>query len=1423
MIDLALVLYKRNNLLFLKRFIFLLVLLLPLTSLAQISDVRFRHISNEQGLSNSTILCTFQDSRGFIWFGTRDGLNRYDGVKVTIYKNDPKNSYSISDNFIRCIFEDDRHNLWIGTTYGLNKFDPVTDRFTAYRHNAKYKNSIASDVVTGVNDAGNNSLWIATLGGGLDLLNLQNNQFKHFVNKKNDNGSLSCDSINYLYTDNHRNLWIATQNGLDLLNPNTLTFSTYNISGVKGMATNAVDCIAQDHSGNLWLGTASNGVVLYNPDTKATKLFCYEEKNTAGISSNFIVTILGDRKGNMWVGTMNRGLNLYNPKNNSFYKYYPKPENAGSLSNLTVSSIFEDNQGDLWIGTNRGGINLYTADIDKFKLYRQGIDKNSLSYSDVKAFCQDKTGRIWIGTDGGGVDLYDQKTDSFHHYNYKENDPNDLSSNAVQAIAEDASGGIWVGTWGAGIDLLNPQTGVFTSFKNNPKDKNSISSDFVQRMYCDSKGNFWVATYYGGLDLLDTKTHKFKRILKDPDGVTSFYGNNVVSIDEDNDGNVWFGTDDGGLNCYNLNTHRFSHYFTHTPKATDSRVLFTDSKGRFWVGQQGLYLFNKQTHTFNLFTTKAGLSTDFIKGMAEGRRHNLWISTSNGLTKLNPSTLECKQFNTFDGLQGMEFEANAYLKAKDGEIFFGGTKGMNTFYPENITSNKFIPPVYITDFQIFNKEINPGYKDSMLKKDISFTDTINLNYKQTSISFNFAALNYIVTRNNLYSYKLDGFDKDWVKAGMERKASYTNLSPGTYTFCVKASNNDGVWNKKGDEVTIIISPPFWDTLWFKLAGIVIALSIMYTAYHYRVNAIEKQKAVLEKLVEARTSEVVLKARELQLKSEELQDANKELYAQSEELLTQSENLQQLNVELMHQKQQEQAAREDAEKANQAKSVFLATMSHEIRTPMNGVIGMASLLSETSLDSEQQDYTNTIINSGENLLNVINDILDFSKIESGNMEVEHEDFNLRATVEEVMDLFAQKAAQQRIDLLYQLDKDVPLYIVGDSMRIKQILINLVNNAIKFTIKGEVFINVHLVKQSEDGKVEVGFSIKDTGIGIPEEKISRLFKAFSQVDSSTTRKYGGTGLGLVISERLVHLMGGEIWAESKYGEGSSFNFTIKTVKSKNPVADPVNYDLSEQKGTRVLIVDDNNTNRIILKTQLQNWGLDPVVAISGAEALTIVAHDNTIKLLITDMEMPFMNGVGLANALKADRADLPIIMLSSIGDESKRKYPGLFSTILVKPVKQAYLYQSIQKAFNNQVAPTIEHSKAVLSVDFAAEHPYHILIAEDNLINQKLIDRVLTKLGYKPDMVSNGLEALEKIKQEHYDVIFMDIQMPVMDGLEATANIRKLPGEQPRIIAMTANAMTEDRDICLAAGMDEYLAKPMRLEELVEVLKKTSISA
>jgi signal transduction histidine kinase/DNA-binding response OmpR family regulator len=727
------------------------------------------------------------------------------------------------------------------------------------------------------------------------------------------------------------------------------------------------------------------------------------------------------------------------------------------------------------------------------------------------------------------------------------------------------------------------------------------------------------------------------------------------------------------------------------------------------------------------------------------------------------------------------------FKNSRGELFFGGLNGLNVFHPDSIKDNAVIPDVHITSFEIFNNPVSVHQPQSPLKKAIDKTDEITLSYEQSVFSFEFASLNYTSPDKNQYAYKMEGFDKDWIYTN-NNKAIYTNLNHGEYTFRVKASNNDGIWNERGTAVKIIITPPFWKTWTFKIIVALSLLGIVYSFFRIRVSVINKQKVALEKEVKRQTAEVIQQKEALEVEREEAEKA-----------------------------------RQDAEQANQAKSIFLATMSHEIRTPMNGVLGMASLLAETNQTKEQQEYTDTIRNSGQALLTIINDILDFSKIDSGNLELENHGFDLRQCIEEVMDVFAAKASENGIDLLYQIDYNIPHHIVGDKYRLRQILINLISNAMKFTSRGEIFVGVDLVHVDGD-RLEIAFHVRDTGIGIPEDKLSRLFKAFSQVDSATNRKYGGTGLGLVISQRLVELMGGKISVVSQPEVGSTFSFSIQSQIAKSENVDHTEARVVGYEGKRVLLVDESITNLNVLKTQLEQWHLKTALAFSGPQALEILGQDSAYDLVIVDMQMPNMDGLQLSMLIKMKLSHLPIIMISSIGDESKKKFPDLFSAVLSKPVKQQQLARDVQAALRIErivINPKEEKPKYVLSADFAEKFPLSILLAEDNPINQKLATRILNKLGYKDIAVAqNGAEAVQKLNAKFYEVILMDMQMPEMDGLEATRQIRLHAQQQPIIIAMTANAMQADRDQCMQAGMNDFVTKPIKLEALMGALEKAS---
>jgi signal transduction histidine kinase/ligand-binding sensor domain-containing protein/DNA-binding response OmpR family regulator len=1371
------------------------ILLTVGTSWAQKNTaVSFKHLTTNEGLSQSTVTSIIQDDQGFMWFATQDGLNKYDGKSLRVYKNDLTNPKSISHNYIQTLFKDRDGNIWIGSNEGgLIFFDRESDSFSTWNEISKDTSRIKALRVDVIKQDNQGNLWIGTYGAGLSVINMETHKITSYKHDPDDPKSLSHDFVSDIKFDSKGNIWIATFfGGLNLFDKSTSSFFRYknNPKDASSISSNDLTKVVEDHDGNLWIGT-QNGLNLFNFETKTFTRFLHNDKDGSTLSHNDIISLTSDVKGNLWIGTRNGGINILRRGANKFVHVKNDEANDNSLNNNSIYSLFSDKHDNMWVGTYSGGVNIASGVGQKFQYYRNDKNnKNSLRNSNVLSIMEDREGLLWIGTDGGGLNILNRTTNSFEVL--RDTDQLGVSTDFILDVLEDSDRDIWIGNFRGGLDWFKRKENKFINLRLDSMGSGP-NMETIGQILQDKKGYIWIGTYGTGLSRFDKKTNQFRHFHPEPNVPGKFSSPMVFSLYEDSKGNIWAGTAGGGLNLYDEKTNSFTVF---TNDANDSRTLSSsivnaileDSKGNLWVGTNGgLNLFHPADKSFTSFHEKDGLPNDVIYGIQEDNSGNLWLSTNKGLTKFNPQQKTFRNYDISDGLQGNSFNRMSCFKNNSGELFFGGLNGLNIFHPDSIKDNPVIPDVHITGFEIFNKPISVHQSESPLKKSIDKTDEITLSYEQSVFSFDFAALNYTSPDKNQYAYKMEGFDKDWIYTNTN-KAIYTNLNHGEYTFRVKASNNDGVWNEQGTALKIIITPPFWKTWTFKIIVALSILGIVYSFFRIRVRVINKQKVALEKEVKRQTAEVMQQKEALEIEREEAE-----------------------------------RARQDAEQANQAKSIFLATMSHEIRTPMNGVLGMASLLAETTQTKEQREYTDTIRNSGQALLTIINDILDFSKIDSGNLELEHQVFDLRQCIEEVMDVFSAKASENGIDLLYQIDYNIPHQVIGDKYRLRQILINLISNAMKFTSRGEIFVGVDLV-QREKRKLEIAFHVRDTGIGIPEDKLSRLFKAFSQVDSATNRKYGGTGLGLVISQRLVELMGGKITVVSQPEVGSTFSFSIQTEVANGQAVNHSEAVVVGYEGKRVLLVDENTTNLNVLRTQLEQWHLKTTLAFSGAQAMEILGQDNSYDLVIVDMQMPNMDGLQLSMLIKVKLPHLPIIMISSIGDESKKKFPDLFSAVLSKPVKQQQLALDVQAALRIEriiINKKEEKPKYVLSADFAEKYPLTILLAEDNPINQKLAIRILNKLGYKDiEVAQNGAEAVQKLKAKFYEVILMDMQMPEMDGLEATRQIRLHAEQQPTIIAMTANAMQADRDQCMQAGMNEFVTKPIKLEVLMSALEKAS---
>lgn len=1375
-----------------KYYMYFLLNSFPLLAHSQNQPIRFAHIGVNDGLSQSNVTTILQDIRGLMWFGTQDGLNKYDGYQVKVYKNDKKNTASISNNFIKSIVQDKKGNMWIATWGGgVNRFDRATERFIHYVHDKNNANSLSNDFVSVLYIDSNDNVWIGTESGGLNKFNYTTNQFTFYKHEENKAGSLSDNYVRSIFEDSRHNIWVGTfQGGLNLLNNKTQSFTHFqhSVDDTTSIAHNSIEAIVEDRNHHLWIGMRGGGLDLFNPGTQTFRHFRHDHTKRNTLPLDVILCMNVDDKNNLWIGTENGGLSIFNPEKEIFNNVLYDEIDHTSLSNNSIYSIYDDSQGNMWVGTYSGGVNLYNRNSNKFTHYNHNTSDNSLSNNYVLCFSENTDGRIWIATDGGGLNLFDPVTGSFTHFRHKEGDSTTVSSDYIVPLQQDKDNDLWMGTVGDGVSVLSLKENRIRQLKHNPKDSTSINFDNVCAMIRDRDNDLWLGTFGGGLDLYNSKTKSFKHYKHNPNNPNSIVSDRIQSIFQDSEGLFWIGSFEKGLQIFDKRTQIFTPF---VPKKSvnnlsDNRVncIYEDHNRNIWIGTSyGLNCWNRKSKTTTAYSVEDGLPNNIIFDILEDAKGRLWISTNKGLSRFNPATKSFTNFYTADGLQSNEFKAHAAIRSRSGMMYFGGVNGFNVFNPDSIEIDSFDPPLILTNFQILNTDVAVALDEkdpSPLKKSIGESTEIILPYDHSVISFEFASLNYTLREKKQYMYKLEDFDEDWNQLGTRRLATYTNLDPGEYTFKVRGLKNNGEWSSHVTSVKLIIIPPFWMTWWFRSLVIAVVAGAIVFMYRRRISAIKAQKEVLEKQVKERT--------------ERLDIAMKE----------------------------ERKARREAEQANRAKSVFLATMSHEIRTPMNGVIGMADLLADSNLNNEQQKYAEILKVSGESLLSVINDILDFSKIESGRIELEMRDFDLRICIEEVLDIFAEKAAKAGLDLLYQINHDVPAQIIGDRLRLKQVLMNLVGNAIKFTPKGEIFVGLQLEETLKDDIAVIRFTVKDTGIGISEKNLDKLFKAFSQVDASTTRKYGGTGLGLVICKKLVEIMGGNLQVSSEQEQGATFFFTISAKVSKEPLINYVNTSYDDLDKKKILIVDDNMTNLSILKSQLDQWELITLSATSGEEALKIIKDKIPVDLVLTDMHMPDMDGTDLAKNIKEFNPQLPVILLSSIGEYNFKQNEGLFVSTLVKPIKQKMLFTQIFDTLKNKKKQTVDDDIIISSQtphkNLAKLYPWNILLAEDDAINQFVAKTILGKLGYEPDIANNGFEALQMWERNKYNLILMDMQMPDVDGIEATRTIRRQIGEQPIIIAMTANAMKEDRDKCIDAGMNDYISKPINQHELIDLLKK-----
>lgn len=1172
----------------------------------------FDAIDSRNGLSNNQVNTIAKDEKGFVWFGTMSGLNRYDGYSFKVFKHKAGDSTTINDDFISQIVPGPHHALWVQTPNGWNVFDPRTEKFTTRLQDHL---NIKEENFTAIVPDGRGHFWFVLPGTGL---------YK-YDNQHNSTFYRNPGNITALTPDHAGFIWIAYAEGI-LEKRDTAYRLISQTKILQQYEPNTDYKLFADADNDLWIYANGKikGVYYYNTRT-GSLLPIRKDGAKLRLNNDIINGITQDDKGNIWVATDHGGINLIDKKNFTARYIMNNENDPKSLRQNSVNTIYKDNSGIIWLGTFKKGINYFHESNLKFPLYQY---PGNFVYNDVNRFVEDKKGNLWIGTNGGGLIYYDRAKGTSRQYLH--GGPNTLSNNVIVSLCIDKEDKLWIGTYYGGLDCFDGKK--FINYKHDEKNPYSLADDRVWEIFEDSQQRLWIGTLSEGLTLFDRKENKFIRY-KPPASQSNY----ISSIMEDKSGNIWIGTA-AGIDILDKRTGLFRHYehIDNNPQSLSHNIvidILQDSRGLIWIAtRDGLNVFDPAKRTFKTYRVGDGLPDNTILTLLEDNDHHLWLSTPNGLSNIivTASGIQCKNYDEADGLQGSQFNENAALKTKGGELFFGGANGFNGFQPSGLKENKAVPQLVLTGLQIFNTPVKIGEKyngRTVLKQSVTEAKELSLKYNQHVFSIEFAALEYLNASKIKYAYQLKGFSDEWLTTdAKDRKATFTNLNPGEYTLFVKASNEDGKWSDKPLALTIHILPPFWLTPFAWVAYILIIIAAL----------IFGRKMILRR------------------------------------------------AKMKFQIEQERQEAHRLHELDMMKIKFFTNVSHEFRTPLSLIITpVEKLIGQTGQPEEKKQFQ-LIHRNARRLLNMVNQLLDFRKLEEQELRLNRTTADIIRFLKELSFSFTDIAENKRISFSFETSREL-LFTSFDQEKLERIMFNLLSNAFKFTPLGGA-VTVMVSAEAEEKVLRI--KVKDTGIGIPRDKQEKIFERFFQNEVPGSMVNQGSGIGLSITKEFVRLHGGELTVESKVNEGSIFTVLLPltpveeeglTVREEKEVQPARN----KRKKT-LLVVEDNDDFRFYIKDNLKEY-YNILEARNGKAGWQKALADHP-DLIVCDISMPEMNGIELCRKIREDKrtACIPLILLTALTGE-EYQLEGLHtgaSDYMTKPFNFEILHSKIKNLLSQQ---------------------------------------------------------------------------------------------------------------------------------------------